>query len=166
MDGIHARFDSAKNKLFLYWGESKAHQSLSTALGSALDSIKEFIDNKQDSREIEIVSEFADIDSFSNETKSAFLNYFDPYAETSNERITVYSCLLVHTLETDISAKGDVSFQEYYEGLIKSNVSQFMETVNERIKNKKLDGERFEIFILPVPSVQDFRDKFQQEIGL
>ena len=42
-DGIHARYDAHSGELFLYWGELKAYQTLSSAFNSAMESLIEFV---------------------------------------------------------------------------------------------------------------------------
>ncbi len=159
-DGIHARFHA--DKLFMYWGESKVHKELSSALSEALDSIKEFIKDAHEKREIEIVSSFADFDQMDKETRSAILKYLDPYEEKYNERVTVYSCLLIYQWDK-FEVVDDIE-NKYIEG-IKNKVKNFVESIKKNLKNKELDAQRFEFFLLSVPSVQDFRDKFQKKIG-
>ena len=70
-DGIHARYCNQTDRLFLYWGESKAHKSLDGALDSALSSISEFLAANQQQREIEIVSEYLDLGDAPKATKNA-----------------------------------------------------------------------------------------------
>ena len=163
-DGIHARYDDNPDQLFLYWGESKCHASLSSALTDALDSIKDFIEEAKENREIEIISQYADIESFDQRAKDAFLEYLDPYSEKSNERITVYSCLLVHKLTVDDNTDIEDREAAYIEE-IKKNASNFVKNINPKIGEKGLQSCRFKFFIVPVPCVQAFRDKFQKKIG-
>ncbi|GJL94923.1 MAG: hypothetical protein DHS20C05_13280 [Hyphococcus sp.] len=163
-DGIHARYDSGLDKLFLYWGESKAHKTLEGGLSDALASIKKFIDEAKEKREIEIVSSFADFDGLDDDAQEAFLKYLDPYEEASNERVTVYSCLLVHNApQFDNDASED--YEKLYIEEVNKTVEAFISSINQKVKGKALEQQRFEFFLLPVPDVQDFRDKFQAKIG-
>lgn len=163
-DGIHARYDSEKERLYLYWGESKAHAALSSALSSALESIKKFIDEGHDKREIEIVATYSDIDNIDEESKDAFMRYLDPYEEESNERISVHSCLLIYEYNLQNGDSVEEPEQQYVE-LIKEIVEDFIKTIKQIVSKKGLGPQRFEFFLLPVPSVQEFRDKFQNRIG-
>ena len=163
-DGIHARYDKDSKQLYLYWGESKAHVKISSALSSALDSIKDFIDNGQDKREIGIVATYSDLDNIDKDSKAAFLRYLDPYAEESNKRIEIHSCLLVFEFNLPKGTKLDDAEKKFIE-LTRNQVNSFIETIRLSVEGKGLGPQRFEFFLLPVPSVQEFRDKFQEKIG-
>jgi hypothetical protein len=163
-DGIHARYDKVSKKLHLYWGESKAHKTLSSALGSALASISEFIDESYDKREIDIVSAYADFDGLEKEAKEAFLRYLDPYTEESNDRVVTHSCLLIFEFTPSIGNDPDKAEALFVEA-VNESVEDFINSIKETIVDKGLGPQRFEFFLAPVPSVQDFRDKFQQRIG-
>jgi hypothetical protein len=163
-DGIHARYDNKTNRLYLYWGESKAHVKIASALSSALASVKEFIDDGQDKREIEIVSTYSDFDNLDPDSKEAFLRYLDPYSEESNERVETHSCLLVfeYHMPTGVSSN---NAEKKFITTTKSTVEDFIASIKKTVEDKGLAPQRFEFFLLPVPSVQDFRDKFQQRLG-
>lgn len=163
-DGIHAKYDSGTKHLYLYWGESKAHTTVESALSSALDSIKEFITDGHDKREIEIVSAYSDFNDLDDEAKESFLCYLDPYADESNDRIVVHSCLLVFGFNPPDIATPDNSEKEFVR-LTKEKVEEFITSIRSEIKKKELDHQRFEFFLMPVPSVEGFRDKFQEKIG-
>ena len=162
-DGIHARYDEAKKKLYLYWGESKAHKTLSSALNDALDSIKKFIEDEQQQREIEIISAYPDFDGLSEETQKAFLKYLDPYHEDSGDRVPVFSCLLIHEFKIPKGKSGEV--EASYVEKVNASMQKFIDSIQSKISDNGLETSRFEFFLLPVPSVQVLRDKFQKKIG-
>lgn len=163
-DGIHAKYDNDTKRLYLYWGESKAHVTVKSALSSALDSIKEFITDGHDKREIEIVSAYSDFNDLDDETKESFLCYLDPYADESNDRIVVHSCLLVFEFKLPDIANLENAENEFVH-LTREKVEEFIASIGSEIKRKGLAAQRFEFFLMPVPSVQGFRDKFQEKIG-
>lgn len=165
-DGIHARYDSASRKLYLFWGESKCHKTLASALSSALASIKEFIDNAQERREIEIVSTHIDVGDMDDETKNAILSYLDPYSEQSNERVIVFSCLLIfdHVFAGAPDTDND-GLEAEFVGEVNAVTEKFIANIKDAVAGLGMGRKRFEFFLLPVPSVQEFRDKFQSRIG-
>ncbi|WP_206074843.1 DUF1837 domain-containing protein, partial [Alexandriicola marinus] len=157
-DGIHAKFDDETKKLLLYWGESKAHNSIGNAFSSAMRSIKEFIDEGGQDFEVKVVSSFSDFNTATEEAKQAFINYLDPYSEDYNQTITVFACLLVFDFPPDDS--------EYaFTKAINKAVSDFIESLPKKLKDRGMGDIRFEFFLVPVPSAQGFRDKFQIRIG-
>jgi hypothetical protein len=163
-DGIHARYDHNDKLLYLFWGESKAHATLTNALGSALDSIREFLEASHNKREIEIVSTHSDFDGIDDESKEALLKYLDPYAEESNERIETHSCLLAFEFSLPDGTKPEDA-EEKFKEQTRSAVEAFIAGIKNTVVGKGLHLQRFEFFLLPVPSVQAFRDKFQEKIG-
>jgi hypothetical protein len=163
-DGIHARYDNKTKRLYLYWGESKAHVKMATALSSALDSVKEFITEAHDKREIEIVAKYSDFDSLDKDSREAILRYLDPYADESNERVIIHSCLLIFEFIPPKGTKSEDAEQLFIK-LTQDRVEGFIASIKKTVNDKELNLQRFEFFLLPVPSVQEFRDKFQEKIG-
>lgn len=163
-DGIHAKYDNQTKKLHLYWGESKAHATISSALSSALDSIKEFITDSHDQREIKIVAAHSDFEELNEETREAFLRYLDPYTEESNERIVTHSCLLIFEFNLPKYIRPEDAEDTLIQ-MTRATVEGFIASIKTTVESKGLAPQRFEFFLLPVPSVQAFRDKFQAKIG-
>lgn len=163
-DGIHAKYDNASKRLLLYWGESKAHVKIEAALSSALDSVKEFIIDGHEKREIEIVETYSDFDNLGKEAKEAFLRYLDPYTAESNDRVITHSCLLIFEFKVPDGTKAEDAEQLFVEQT-RSKTEEFIASIKEKVENRNLGLQRFEFFLLPVPSVQEFRDKFQNKIG-
>jgi hypothetical protein len=163
-DGIHARFDDAAGKLIIYWGESKAHAGLDSALGSALKSISDFIKNGHEAREIGIVEKHSEFNDLGVDAKDAILRYLDPYAEESNSRSIVYSCLLLFDFKGDTPVSKDSAENDFVSQVV-VEVNKFVNSIRGVVEGKGLSLQNFEFFLLPVPSVQDFRDKFQEKIG-
>ncbi len=165
-DGIHARYDEVTKKLYVFWGESKAHQTLEGALGSALSSIDSFIKEGHEKREIDIISSYPDLANTSDEAKKALLEYLDPYSEASNNRVPCFSCLLVHQFDhTSDPLQSDEAIEAAYVNAVNASVKAFTDSIQSKIEANGLSLRRFEFFLVPVPSAQEFRDKFQAKIG-
>lgn len=165
-DGIHAKFDQNLNKLIVYWGESKCHKTISSGLKDALASIKEFIDSGHEKREIEIVSDHLDLGKQGAEAQEAILQYLDPYTKQSNERITVFSCLLVFDApKLKPATKGTDGIEAAFIKDVNKAVESFIGSIKKSTDETGLGSKRFEFFLVPVPSVQAFRDEFQTRIG-
>lgn len=165
-DGIHARYDEVSKKLLLFWGESKAHKTLDGALTSALTSIDEFFEAGQEKREIEIISSYSDMAGMSEEAKKALLDYLDPYSQTSLNRVPFFSCLLVHQFKHISNCQqSDEDIEAAYVSAVNASVETFISGIRSKIQAKGFSMRRFEFFLVPVPSAQEFRDKFQAKIG-
>lgn len=165
-DGIHAKFDQVSKKLIVYWGESKCHQTISSGLKDALASIKEFVDGDNEKREIDIVSDHLDLGKQGAEAQEAILRYLDPYTKQSNERISVFSCLLVFDAPKLKAITSDSEeIETAFVADLNSQVESFIESIKNQVEQSGLGAKRFEFFLVPVPSVQGFRDEFQARIG-
>ncbi|MFC6199209.1 HamA C-terminal domain-containing protein [Ponticaulis profundi] len=165
-DGIHAKYDDTSKKLWIYWGESKAYATLHGALDAALASISKFrIENGED-REIAIVSDHLDADSWNAESREALLAYLDPYNEQSNNRIPAYSCVLVFSFDYTLGGGTPAAeIEKKFIDHVKTEIANFIADIPKKIEAQKLIDQRFEFFLVPVPNVQEFRDKFQEKIG-
>jgi hypothetical protein len=166
-DGIHARYDARTDQLTMYWGESKAHKTLGSALTDALTSIKKFIDEGQQQREIEIIKDFADFYGLDQTAIDGFLAYFDPYDNKFNSRKTKFSCLLIFEPNQvpNVDKLSDEEIEAEHIAIIKKKADTFVKNISKNVANAGLATQSFEIFLLPVPSVQKFRDDFQSKIG-
>lgn len=161
-DGIHARFDEGTQKLIIYWGESKAHSTINSALTSALDSIEEFLEGAKEKHEIEIVKDHYDLGEMSDESVQAMMRFFDPYEEASNERVPVFSCLLMFNHDFEDGGSKD---EQAHVNDIEAATQKFVSSIAKKLESRKLSARRFEFFLMPIPDVQNFRDKFQSKIG-
>lgn len=138
-DGIHARYDDASKKLYVFWGESKAHQTLDGALGSALSSIEDFIQEGQEKREIDIISSYSDLAHLTDGAKEALLEYLDPYSKASLNRVPCFSCLLVHQLEHKFDPEqSDEDIEAAYVSAVNSSVQAFTDGIKSKIEAKGL----------------------------
>jgi len=165
-DGIHARYDEDSKKLYVYWGESKAHKTLNGALDSALSSIDEFIKDGQEKREIDIISSYSDLADIKDEAKKALLDYLDPYSQASLNRVPCFSCLLIHQFDHKNDPQlSDEDIEAAYVSAVNASFQAFIDDIKSKIEAKGLSLRRFEFFLVPVPSAQAFRDKFQAKIG-
>ena len=91
-DGIH--LGAEDSKLIVYWGESKLHSSLSSALTDISESISDYINTPgKYQNEIRILQANVNFDALNIDQQTAIKSYFNPYSESSNERIDVYACL-------------------------------------------------------------------------
>lgn len=161
-DGIHARYDSESKKLFLYWGESKAHKTLDSAFSSAMESLVEFIKKAKEEKEIDIIHAHADLGDMTPTEKSALLDFFDPMKEESNQRNPVFACLLVfNDPSLCVATENESKFVEHFCAI----ATDFIGSLKNNLDSHDLFPRRFEFFLLPINSVQTLRDLFQQKIG-
>lgn len=165
VDGIHLGYES--DKLIMHWGESKLHQTLPSALDDIVASISEYVKHpsKYDN-EIRIVRSNLNIDTLDDDARQAIKNYFNPYKPESNKLLESYACLAGF----DSKLYENVAHLEHdaCEAAFRVDYEKRVETACELIANKAkaagLDSLRFSYFLLPFPSVDDARAKFQTRL--
>lgn len=169
-DAIHAKHDSKTDSLILYWGESKLYEQLSSALDAICTSVSDFVTknagrSKKD-RDIDIIKDHVDIQDEASRT--AFLDFFDPYTPRSNAITEVHCCMagfdyslykaLGHINEEEVEAH----FQEQY----RDRISSACTLLRDKIIENDISDLTFSFVLLPFKSVAEFRTLFYQKLGL
>lgn len=168
-DGIHAGMHEDGSTLLLYWGESKLHKGLSNALDSVFESVGEFLANAdRRKREIDIVRDHMDLGEDQQVLRGALLDYLDPYSDQGNQRRDVFACFIgfdygkyeqIRRLPPD---KVEAEFARAFD----SRIAGMLELVGKRLTAEGMDIVNFEFFLLPFPSVADFRTAFFRAAGI
>ncbi|MCR3962864.1 DUF1837 domain-containing protein [Aeromonas veronii] len=163
-DGIHAKWNEEIDMVDFYFGESKLYKCVSSAIDSALKSIESFYDVKMYAHEFSMVTKhfkYAD-DAVKEEISNLFING-NP---GPNVRIN-HACLIGY----DFQGYVDV-INEPLRDMPSRFKDVFLKDSERLIKllQKKLDsfGKKqlvFDIFLLPFPSVVEFRNAFNESLG-
>lgn len=169
-DSIHAIFDASSCQLELLWGESKIYQSISSSLDEICSSIKSFNDissaRPPRARDIDVLKDHVDIPE--PKMREAFLEYFDPYTRESTLVSESFCCFsgfefsAYKSIMTKASAEVEPTFKTKYSKRIKSALKLF----ENKLKESGIDHLNFYFFLLPFPSVKDFRVSFFRKLGL
>jgi hypothetical protein len=169
VDGIHATVNKISGTLVLYWGESKLYQSLSSAITNCLDSIKPFLldeggSDSRNRRDIELITD--NIDLCDEDLEEALLSYLDPNNKLYRKVEYRGACLIGFAC-AHYPREANALTSEKLKQLINSEVNNWKATVGKSIVAKSpLDKFELEIFMVPFPSVEKFREAFLSEMGL
>ena len=166
-DGIHAKFDNATRKLALYWGEVKLYQFVDSAIAHCLDSIKPFFDDggseSARARDLQLIRDH--VDFVDEELEDAFLSFLNPDHKTFNKLEYRGACLIGFDSKSYPSTPHITMEAEVAEKVRKA-FSNWQSKLGSGIKSRTpLDKFVLEVFFIPFPSVQSFRDFFLEEIG-
>lgn len=163
-DGIHMKWDENDGVLDVYFGEAKLHQSLGSAVQSAVQSISRFHEEDMSSRELELVTsnfKLADLD-----LKEAISRYLDRQDGSAPGCRVKHACLIGYDWEE-------------YQRLDGIERGRLLEEFRSRYA---ADGPRLrdalaggfmglrdlrvilEVFFLPFKSVQEFREAFNRAL--
>lgn len=166
-DGVHVRYCPKTARLFLYWGESKMYSDINSAITSAAESIAKSLEPDAMDHELQLVQRNIDFTGLTTEAKEALLRYLDPHEEEYNERKDVITCLIGFDFDgfQKASAAGDQGAEEAFRTLAKKHLEAVAPKVAAALKTAGLDSQAVELFLFPLPTVQEFRDLFQARIG-
>lgn len=164
-DGVHLGCEG--DNLIMYWGESKLHSTLASALSDIAASISEHVNStEKHTNEVRIIRANMNLDGIDEAARTAIKNYFNPYKPESNKRLDGYACLagfnskLYQEVEASAHEVCDEAFRKKYEERIERVGLQIL----KKVKEAGLEKFRFTYFLLPFPSVDDARSKFQRKL--
>lgn len=165
-DGVHVRYCKQSSKLFLYWGESKLYSSVGDGISAAVKSIEEALTSEKLDHEIDLAKRYIDFTGMEAEAKAVILSYLDPFDESYNNRHDITTCLIGFDFDAFENLSGSLADPEQvFVQLAKSKLSEIGGRLTKALTNKGLINKDIEFFFFPVPSVQSFRDLFQNKIG-
>jgi hypothetical protein len=164
-DGVHIGYQG--DALIVYWGESKLHKSVSSAVSDLVSSIGSYASNPAlRDNEIRLIRSGLNIDHLGESTKDAIRKYFNPYEEASNKVLDRYACLIgfdsgiYGKVEHLPDPQCDAEFRKLYETLI----DEVKVSITAQIKDAGLERLNFSFFLLPFPSVDAARSAFQKKL--
>ncbi len=156
-DGIHAGIGE-DGKLELYWGESKLYKDFNGGANSCIDCLSPFLkrDTGADYEDLLLLQTHLDLHRPEyTEAVKAILNKDNP--EFNNVR---YCGLCFIGFDKDLYTK------ETTEEIINSCCEEWKNNINSKLKGKGLAEFSIHFFCLPVVSVEDFRNRFLEKLGL
>jgi len=158
-DGIHMKWHEGDGMLDVYFGEAKLYQDLSTAAKEAVESIENFHAHSMEEFELRMVTRH--FKHASGPLHDAILAYVDRGTAAETVRVN-HACLLGYNWD-EYSGLPEASLQIMVQELQSryQRKRQRIETVlNNRFTDFREKRLRFEIFVLPFTSVDDFREAF------
>lgn len=168
-DGVHVKYDKQTNRLNLYWGESKMYRSMSKAMDDCLDSVKWFLLDSQSSksvqeRDIELITSNINANVNDEKLENLLVRYFDKDDSLSNDIEYKAVCFIGFDRKV-YESKGIIKSSEEIKATINEKVSEWYKTLEGKIKGRpKLPLKEMHIFLMPFPSVEDFRSYFLSEV--
>jgi hypothetical protein len=170
-DGIHLGYDGKSDLLTIYFGESKIYKSFSAAADAAFSSIGELIGNAgQISREIDILNNLSDLDALAPPFRDKVIEYIDPYSlspSTLNKRV-VHACLLgfEYRAYKRILKMEPSKVLSAFEARYRKRIAGICRVVERHYSNRLPVTTNLHLFLLPFPSLKDFRARFYAKLGI
>lgn len=153
-DAVHAALEENGN-LALYWGEAKMYDDIGTALTACFKSLEPFLrmDWEVIRRDQWLVMHY--LDTADEEVKLRLLRFFDQANEDSVKVEARGACVIGFDLEDYPKLPHDL---ESVQSVIDSRIASWSKKIDTRLTSRGLEGIELEIFLVPVPSAQSFRN--------
>lgn len=168
IDGIHAAVDKKSKKLALYWGESKLYNSLDKAIAACLDSIKPFlcdegITGSAQDRDLHLIR--SNIDLNDRNLEEALLRFLDP-KDPHFKKLQYRGACLVGFDDNAYPLTPNIKDEEDVLAEVQAAFHTWINKLRDKItKRTPLETFVLEIFLIPFPSVKEFRVAFLKEIS-
>lgn len=162
-DAIHLGYDNISQKLMLYWGEAKLYQSIDSGIRECFESLAPYLTgpsgvNDPRGRDLQLL--MTNLDLANKNLEDAVINYLDPNHPSFNSLEYRGVCLIGFDVDTYCSEPFS-KVQAIVQDEINQSLTNWMGKLNGGIKkHNHLDKFSLDIFVLPFPSVQAFRDSF------
>lgn len=157
-DGVHAKVLES-GVLALYWGEAKIYTDLSSALTDCFESIAPYLQGKAADQDLWLLRHYADLGD--KDLTDRVIQYFDDSSPKSADVEVRGACLVGFThADYPVLPRDGLVLQEQLEAA----VATWKKSIATRLKNRGISGYQIEVFLLPIPSADDFRQAILSEI--
>ncbi len=171
-DGIHVSVEnnaSGQDILSLYWGESKLYKSLSDAISNCFESLKDFLlsDGGADApaeRDLQLLR--GNLDVVDERLEAVLLKYLDKDDPLHNQVSYKGVCLIGFDYDKYPTTPNSDTTEQ-----VKQKIEQEIEAwstsvIGQISKHTNLNTFDIHVFLLPFPSVEDFRKHFLEALGI
>jgi hypothetical protein len=159
-DGVHAKLLD-NGDLALYWGEAKMYESIAGAMSDCMSSLEPYLTGQANEQDVFLLRHYADTGNAA--LTERLLQYFDDGSILSANVEMRGACLIGFSHSDYPQLPRDlVNVQEQIDEALGGWVS----SVATRVQNRSMHTYEIEVFLVPVPSVQDFRDAVKRELGI
>lgn len=163
-DGIHAKA-LPNGHLALYWGESKLHANVNSAIDDCFESVAPFLlDRGAGVAQRDLLLVRDNLDAGAADITAALIRFLDQDTPQSAQLEVRAGCLVGFTLD-GYPDPFQQSGQDVREE-IRSAIEKWHERIGARIDQHTLHEFELEVFCIPVPSVDEFRQAIRDELGL
>jgi len=167
-DGIHGTYDPSTDTLALYWGESKLYATASSAIDACFESLAPFVlpdgsSTAPQSRDLQLLSD--NLDLANPDLEAAILRYLDPDDPKFNQLNYRGVALVGFDADSYASGTSPVVEADIAAALARS-VNSWHGSATHYIGKNKLTEITIELFCIPFPSVDAFRESFLKELGI
>ena len=166
-DGVHVGTNE-KGNLALYWGESKVHKSANDALTECFKSLEDFIHadsfiSGHAANDFQLIFKNPSLPKDDEELRAAILSYFDQSGQNAFGFETRAICLIGFDETKYLEENMD---DDAICALLKSKVQGWKKSLSTKAAASELEKFVMYAFILPFPSVEEFRGYMLESLGV
>jgi len=163
-DGIHMCWNEKDKLVDLFFGEAKLYQDVGSAITSALKSIDTFHDNGMRQHEFSMVTKHFKYSD--GNVKKAVTELFELGAPADNIRIN-HACLIGYDWKEygSLPKVASAALTEEFRKRYLADSKNLHEHLQKRFNKFAKTHLRFEVFFIPFPTVQEFRDAFNKALN-
>ncbi|MGO4192686.1 DUF1837 domain-containing protein [Arthrobacter sp. YAF17] len=153
-DAVHAALVENGN-LALYWGEAKMYDKIGAALTSCFDSLEPYLRMDWDviRRDLFLITHF--LDAADDAVKLRLLQFFDQSNAASVKVEARGACVIGFSLDDYPTLPHELA---RVESAINESLANWAKNVGAKLKARSLEHIEIEVFLVPVPSAQGFRN--------
>lgn len=162
-DGIHMCWNEKDSLVDLFFCEAKLYQDVGSAITSALESIDTFHDNGMRQHEFSMVTKYF---KYADENvKKEVARLFELGVPTSEVRIN-HACLIGYDWKKygSLPKVAIGAITEEFKKCYLADSQRLYEHLQKRFDTFSKKHLRFEVFFIPFPTVQEFRDAFNKAL--
>lgn len=162
-DGIHARFNETTGLVDIFFGESKLYKNASNAIAEAIKSVSQFHEIEMYKHEFTMVTKhfkYAD-----EETKKAIVSLI-VHGEAGPNICVNHACLIGYDFDKFPTLTGATPSEicEDFIEKFKIDGKRLVKILQDRFDDFKLKHLKFDVFFVPFPSVEEFRNAFNSAL--
>jgi len=168
-DGIHVKYDDKLKTLNLYWGESKMYKNINDAISKCFLSLNGFLlDNMSftsvQERDLLLITDNIKNNVNNEEFEDLIIAYFDKDNELSNNLVYKGICFIGYDNAQYQNLNKTKTIDE-----IKKEITEELKNHHKQIstqikKYSNLDSKEIHVFLMPFPSVKEFRKHYLDTI--
>ena len=173
IDGIHvstSKNSVGRDALALYWGEAKMKKEVGKAISHAIESLEGFLlaeggSHTPAERDLQLIQD--NLSVINTELEDALLRYLDKDGEQYGKVDYKGVCLVGFDYDKYPDAPNSDTTLEEIKDSINHDIKSWLKTLKGQIKkHKHLDTFEMHVFLIPFPSVEEFKKAFLQELGM
>ncbi len=173
VDGIHVSVDknkSGESILCLYWGESKLYKNINKAIADCFSSVKNYLlseDGTRSSveRDLQLIQDNLNLEN--EELEGAIVQYLDKDNPLHNQVDYKAVCLVGFDYDEYPTKPNTKTTAVQIKNKIEKKLSEWNKKVSTNIaKHANLNTFDMHVFLIPFPSVEEFRASFLDALGI